>query len=388
MKGHVNSRSVSSLSGAKKEKFIWEIKLKGFGVRVSPKGKKTFIVQTRVRKQLIRKSLGTFPNISATYARSLAIEEFKKIALSNAGIKSISKASNVLLGEFAEKHWNTLTRGLKPTTAKRYRSSLILQIIPEFGDTLITEISHSRIVAWHASMKDKPGSANHAIPVLKKVFTLAGQLELVSKNQNPASKIKRHRLKTHDRILSSQELRSLGKTLSYNFTKYPTKTLALLFLILTGCREKEVLNMQWANIEGNQYFFPDTKTGPRTMYLPRSVRSILELQLQYCGDSNWIFPAVRNPEKPCLSLFEFWKRVCVDANLPNVRLHDLRHNYASWAAMNGIDLFLIGKMLGQKSIESTNRYVHYLKCSIASLTRTAQNAIANFMGGFNDRDSK
>lgn len=384
MRGLINRKSVTALAVTGKDYFFWDTQLKGFGIRVSPKGKKTFCIQTRVRKKVKRVTLGAFPNTSVSAARVLAVEEFNKITLFNVGIRSISKPLDITLGEFAERYWTTFVRKVKPRTAKRYRSSLDLQIIPEFGNTNITEISHARIVSWHASMVSAPGSANHALPVLKKIFSLAGELDIISSRYNPASNIKRHKYKKHERFLTSSELRRLGDFLARSIEDKPTETHAFLTIMLTGCRKSEVFEMEWSHLHDDRYMFPDTKTGADILYLPRAVRSILQLQSKISNESNWIFPSATNKEKSLTKLENFWNSLRKEVNINDVRMHDLRHNFASWAAMNGVDLYILGKILRHKDTSTTIRYIHYSRVSIAAQTKTAQDAMAKIIGGFNE----
>ena len=128
-------------------------------------------------------------------------------------------------------------------------------------------------------------------------------------------------------------------------------------LMLTGCRFGEIASLQWDWIKGKRIFLPDTKSGPRTVWLSSPARTVIDAIPRYSEDCQYLFPA-RPPTRPIDNIAFHWDRIRSEAGLPSVRLHDLRHTWAWVAAMNGVDMMTIAKLLGHALVETTERYTH------------------------------
>jgi len=378
---HITRKTVAELEVSGKDYFIWDANLKGFGVRVSPKGKKVFVVQTRIRGKLKRTSLGAYPTLSVTAAKKAASKYFEQVSLRNNGVKTISSPSKITLREFVDQHWTSISRTWRPSTEHANGKFYERSLLPIFGDTALIDISRPDIITWFASMKKTPGAANRTIPVLKAILKLAISLEIIPNTTNPAAEIPRYKGKKFDRILSNHEMYFLGRALKERTARKPTEVNVILMVILTGCRISEVSTMEWANLQTDRIFLPHTKTGPLTLYLSRYARAVIEMQRKLPQSSNWIFPNPNNIEQSMPSVWPFWSEVRKEARITDVRIHDLRHNFASWAAMSGIDLFTVGKMLGHKDVASTNRYIHYASASLKEPTFKVQKEMSRLING-------
>ena len=131
---------------------------------------------------------------------------------------------------------------------------------------------------------------------------------------------------------------------------------AIRLLSFTGARSSEITVLQWDWIRGTRAVLSDSKSGPRTVWLSSAARAVIDAIPRYREDCPSVFPG-RPPTRPVANIAYPWKRICDEAELPGLRLHDLRHSYASTAAMHGVDMVTIAKLLGHALVETTERYV-------------------------------
>ena len=136
----------------------------------------------------------------------------------------------------------------------------------------------------------------------------------------------------------------------------------------------EVVSFEWDWIKGKRIFLPDSKSGPRTVWLSSAARAVIDAIPRYSPDCPFLFAA--RPPTRHIDNFEYqWHRIRNEAGLPGLRLHDLRHNWASVAAMNGVDMVTIAKLLGHALVETTERYAHLSDRSVSDAADRASNRI-------------
>ena len=147
-----------------------------------------------------------------------------------------------------------------------------------------------------------------------------------------------------------------NQLLSAHADRCPQQVAAIRLLLLTGCRNGELLTLRWADYREGHLFLRDSKTGPRTVWLSQPARGILDMLGR---TSPWVFPASQgNRPRGASWLDLFWRRVRTEADLSDVRLHDLRHTHASLALRQGETVLAIGKLLGHRNPETTLKYIH------------------------------
>ena len=185
---------------------------------------------------------------------------------------------------------------------------------------------------------------------------------------NPCRGIRRYRRKGRERFLSDTEIRRLAATLSAHEGERPLEVAAVRLLLLTGCRKSEVLTLRWTDYREGRLFLRDGKTGPRTVWLSRAARNILD---SIERTSAWVFPARRanGPTGPML-LRSFWQRVRAEADLCDVRLHDLRHAHATFALRYGESVLAIGRLLGHANPQTTLKYTHLADAMVREAAET------------------
>ena len=204
------------------------------------------------------------------------------------------------------------------------------------------------------------------LDVATKLFNLAEEWELRT-GSNPCKFVHKYRETKRERFLTDEEFRRLGQVLNEMEAKgrlpvHPAAALRLL--MLTGCRRNEIVALEWKNVDlaAGEIRLPDSKFGARLVPLSPAAARVLA-ELPRIEGSPWVIPG-RNPGKHLADLNHYWDRVREEADLEGVRIHDLRHSFASRALALGESLSMIGKLLGHNKIETTARYAHLARDSI------------------------
>ena len=205
-------------------------------------------------------------------------------------------------------------------------------------------------------MRQHPGGANSALLVFRQIMNHAisrGHIET-----NPTRGLKRNPRPKLTRFLSREEIGRLHEVLDGYEPRQPSgKAQAdiIRLLLLTGCRAGEMVKLRWREVDGDTLELEDSKTGPRQVLLSPEARAIIERQPR--PGSPWVFSSPMNPARARTDL-SLWKRVRKLAGIEDVRLHDLRHTFASQAAMQGIPLPVVARLLGHAQVQMTLRYAH------------------------------
>lgn len=202
------------------------------------------------------------------------------------------------------------------------------------------------------------GAANRTFGFLSSMLSFA--VENGCRPDNPALGVKQFKLQKHDRYLKGEELERLGRAMDAAERDGTSlfAVAAIRFLALTGCRKNEALTLQrsWIDYDHNIAKLPDSKTGQKVVQLGMATVARIRSMPQVAG-SPLVFPSASGGETP-LSIQKVWERIRSNAGLKDVRLHDLRHNFASAAVSSGQSLYLVGKLLGHSQTQTTQRYAH------------------------------
>ncbi len=137
---------------------------------------------------------------------------------------------------------------------------------------------------------------------------------------------------------------------------HPQAVAIIRLLLLTGCRKSEILTLRWRDVDGNTLNLTDAKTGPRRVFLSAPARAVLERQPR--SESVYVFPAPRSPKRPLSHHLPLWRLARKEAGIEDVRLHDLRHTFASRAILQGVPLPVVSRLLGHERPSMTLRYAH------------------------------
>lgn len=363
--------SIANLPLPIKDKIVWDDSLSGFGVRVSPKGTKSYLIQYRTGSKTRRHNIGRIDHVTLDEARKSAKSMLGEIArgrdpsLARTIIKTSPKLKDfarVFIAEHVEVK-------LKPSTQSDYKHVIERYLVPALGSYKVASISKKNVHDFHLGMKDTPYQANRCVAVLSKIFSFAEQHDVTSGRLNPCRHVEAYKEKRRTRYLDETELKRLWETLEHvenegSVSAYAVNAYRLL--ILTGCRLSEVRTMKWAFLRGHHVELPDTKTGYRRIPLNdaalRVIRGVIrqeDNEYMFCGNVEG---------QPIVNLQKSWRRIRAKAGLDDVRIHDLRHTFASQAVMKGMPLALVSCLLGHSKITTTMRYAHLADKELAEAT--------------------
>lgn len=266
-----------------------------------------------------------------------------------------------------ERHW-------KPGTRVVNGSHLKNQILPTFGSRDIAQISHQDVTHWFAELREKPAAANRSLSILSLIMRQAEFFGYRNSDSNPCIGVRRYRCPGRERFLTADEFGRLGAALRRFQGSAPTQSNLIRLLVLTGCRQSELRTLAWTAYRARNLYLHDSKTGPRTIWLSSAARAILDALPR---TSKWVFPAACGTA--FLSngaLYRSWKSICAEAALPALRLHDLRHSYASFALRDGESLLTTGRLLGHRDPSTTLKYAHFAD----DMARAAVERIGDILG--------
>ena len=267
----------------------------------------------------------------------------------------------------------------KPGTQKEYRRSIVGYVNPRFGERLVSDIQRRDIAALHHDMRSTPYQANRTVGVLSKMFSLAELWGLRPDRTNPCLHVKRHKEEQRERFLSRDEiarLRSVLDDVEREGSESRSAVTAILLLMLTGCRRSEIQTLRWeyVDLDAGELRLPDTKTGARIVPLaPSAVRVLAALPRD--EDNPWVITGKKQGTH-LTDLNHPWRRIRARAGLDDVRIHDLRHTFASRAIELGESLSTIGKILGHSQVQTTARYAHLARGSVKASAARVGDSIA------------
>jgi integrase len=385
--------------------FLWDGALAGFGVAAFapttevPEGRKVYVAQFRLHGRSRRMALGEHGRITPDQARSKAKKVLGQVEDGKDPIEERRKERAVrtfkaVADEFIELHAKAKR---KTRTADDYEALLKNHVLPAIGSRRVVDVRRADVAKLHAKLSDKPETGNRCLSVISSIWNWAARRDEVKREDNPAKGIERNPETRRERFLTSDEIARLGDTLrtaetagipwaidvdAPNAKHVPKKnrttvidrhaTAAIRLLILTGARVSEILTARWEWIDWERglLFLPDSKTGKKAIYLPAPALALLEDLPRVKGNPHIIAghgPRKKTPEQdgkkptegpPRADLKKPWAAVAKHAALEGVRLHDLRHSFASIGAGASLGLPIIGKLLGHTQPATTARYSH------------------------------
>jgi integrase len=385
----ISKKIIDGIGPTGAEFTVWDSDLTGFGVRVRPKGAMSYVVVYRTgtgRKAAVKKlTIGAVGRVTPDEARTLAKKALGSVAQGHDPAAEKSEASKSmtvqeLAAAFMSDHVRAKRKG---TTTERYEHALTAHVVPGLGSTKADKLTRASVASLHLKLKATPAMANYVLAVIGSMYGFAQKRGLVPEGSNPASRIEKYPEQRRERFLTGDELSRLGDALreaetegipwrsndSRPLSKHapkeenrrtafgPFPVAALRLLLLTGCRLREVLHLKWGYIDFDRgmIFLPDSKTGRKPVILNAPALAVLAT-LPRIG--SYVLPG-DDPEKPRHDLKKIWAAVSRRAELGGVRIHDLRHTFASVGAGGGLGLPIVGRLLvGHTQAATTARYAH------------------------------
>lgn len=393
----ITKRLLEGHPAEERDKTIWDSELIGFGVRVRASGRKTFVVQHRIgtgRGARQKKfTLGSFPEVTPDQARADARQIIAKLhrqpelIVQEEEARKAATKRDVTVRELTERWYRTDARfsrikgptygqPRKPENMAIDWGRLERHVLPLIGNRPVASLKRKDIQAMHDDIaagvtagpgktsgrgcrhiKGGAGTAAKTVQILSTVLSFAVREEIIE--TNPAFGVRKVPTKKLNRFLSEPEIDALRVALANEEAcQTPNHGVAIIrLLVLTGCRKGEIEGLKWNEVDlrGGFIRFEATKTGARTMPLSQPAIDVLSSLPKLSREH--VFPASRG-NGPFNGTKATWRRVSKAADLTDVRLHDLRHTFASIGAAKGLSLPLIGALLGHRQPSTTARYAH------------------------------
>src|ERR1700730_17632876 len=347
--------------GTKNEQCIyWDQQLTGFGVRIYPTGRRTFVCSYRIQGRKRLATLGRADILKLDTARKKAVSYLGQVSegLDPQTPKDTLKAAGTvksLADAYIERHAK-----LKKNTWTDDESYLARHLLPRFGTRLALAISTDDMAALHAEIGSKhPYAANRLLEIVRKMYNLGRKWGLVPMDKaNPASGVERFPETKRRRFVTPDELPQLSKAIAQEFDEYVRH--AIWLLLLTGLRRGELLNAKWSDIDWKQrtLSIPKTKNG-EVLLAPLSHAAIARLKAVPQIKDNPYIICGRKAGQPLVNLNVAWNRIRIAAGLPDVRIHDLRRTVGSWLVRDGASLHLVGAVLNHKDQKTTAGYAYF-----------------------------
>jgi integrase len=386
----LTKRSVDALFPRQKQYIEYDTELKGFGVAVYPSGIKSWVCEYRPHgggrgTAKKRVTLGKVTQLPPEQARKTAGDMLAAVRLGgDPALEKAERRASMTVGELID-FFDAQYVGpmLKPGTAVSHRIALE-ELRRAHGVLKATALTRSHVATLHFRMADRPYAANRAAAVWSKAFAWAAARGIVPEEHNPVKGLKKYREQGRERFLTLDELGRLGVALAEGETvglpyevgdtkpnaKHAPKTdkrrlkldpyavAALRLLLLTGARLREILHAKWEQVDVGRgvIFLADSKTGKKPIYLSAAAQAVLAT-LPRLEANPYVIAGARDGA-PRSDLKKPWAALTRAANLKGLRIHDLRHSFASFGTGASLGLPIIGKLLGHSQAATTNRYAH------------------------------
>ena len=350
-----------------------------------PSGRKTYIVKYRDRGRAVKVTIGPHGAISPAAARARAAEivtaartgkDLSGRDLRDSRAPTVAELGRRFLDESVTDH-------CKPNTKRQYRKMVEGYILPRLGTRRVPDVQRIDVVSLHHDMRATPDErqpdARDAVADVRGGRALAdppGRLQPVSEHQAFSGRASRA-------VSLGRGIQPPGRSPEGGRTggsERPSATAAIRLLMLTGCRKAEILTLRWeyVDLDRGEMRLPDSKTGAKIVHLDDPAITVLRGLTREDGNP-WVITSPK-PGEPLSDVYDQWHRIRCRAGIKDVRLHDLRHSYASGGLLVGEGLTMIGKLLGHNKEETTARYAHLANDPLKAAANRIASRIADIAG--------
>ena len=359
----LTERLIRDLTESGKTDFRWDDALKGFGVRITRNGVKSYVLFYRANGRKHLATLARCNQISLREARNRAADELAAITKGEPGPlqrRTAAREAPDVAGLF--EHFNSefapkrIKMGrMTERTRREYAKQWRCYVMPAIGTCKVTGVT-KRDIERMVDGLPRP-TRNRILAFTGRLFTLSEALDFRPRHSNPVRNVLRAREEARDRVLSQPELAALGKALSDMETARPIPVAAILFAAYTGLRIGEVLAMKWQHLEPEtgRLTIPKSKSGRLTMDLPKPAHEVLS-GLPRISRNPYVFTIGRSAPITYRTARKCFMEATDAAGLTDARLHDLRRTVATTMAAGGVGVFVLRDALGHKTVAMAERY--------------------------------
>ena len=356
----LTDRFVAKLAPPPKASVVhWDDDLKGFGVRITANEAVAFVFNYRTKTGRARRlTIGSPPAYSVTSAKEVAKKHRRAVDAGGDPLADKEGERDApTVADLAQLYLDTHAKSKRPVPQKTDRYTIEREILPAMKHLKVTEVQYSHVAKLHRRVSERaPYRANRILALLSTMFGVA--IKEGMRNDNPTKGVKRNLETPRERYLSGDELIRLLDALAVHPDQSEANVVRLL--LLTGARRGEMLSMTWDQIdfENGTWTKPSAHTKQKkTHHVPLSAPALqLLADMRDGAGSEYVFPGRGTVHRADLK--KPWASITQAAGIEKLRLHDLRHSYASLAAAGGASLPIIGKLLGHTQVATTGRYAH------------------------------
>jgi len=357
------ARYPAGSEGARGAFYVWDSDVAGFGLRVYPSGRKAFIVTYRVRGKQRFYTVGRYGELTVQQARSKALEVLGRsrqgedpAAERHAYMRAPTVAD--LATRYMEEHARPHK---KPAGISNDETAWRLHILPALAKRRVADLTQEDIESLRPGLMDQRATFNYVRRVLSCALNLAEGWGWRGKGSNPCRDVRRFKVTNRERYLSRSELARLSEALAEGERTgvYRQEFItAVRLLLLTGCRCGEIRTLCWKDVDFERQCLrlSESKTGSKVVYLSAPAVEVLA-GIEREGSNPWVLPGAK-PGKPLSDIGGPWRKLRAEVGLDDVRLHDLRHTFASLGVGMGLSLQMVGKLLGHSNASTTEIYAH------------------------------
>jgi len=325
--------------------------VRGLQVRVTPAGKRVFMLYYRTKAGKERRpKLGEYGSITLAQARDAARSMLAAIAVGGDPMADREKElAEPTVADLWERYAAAVVSRRKERTRQAYEDAYRLHIDPKFGRKRLSEIRPFTVDDFRDGMSHKPVQANRCLALLSAMFNYAIK-RMEWAGSNPVRGSERFPETKRKRYMTAAEVSRVAELLIEEERENLFSSAFIQLLILTGARKDEIAKARWDQIKGNMILLLDSKTGAKEIYLSPQALDVLAKLPRTTGT----LTGINDPKK-------LWGKIRRAAGCPDLRIHDLRHSFASAGISAGLSLAQIGGLLGHKSTQTTHRYAHLIE---------------------------
>lgn len=380
----LTARTVNSAKPRDKEYALLDSKLPGLSVRVQSNGAKSWVLRLSDHGKARRITLGRTKDISVRDARDMAADQIADLRLRKT--QHIPKRTGPTFAKLVAEFQTAKQDVYKPTTLKALRSYLTCQLLPAFGPSHVSDITTPQVANWfHDYSHTSPGGANRALGDFRAILSFGRSHGLTPPDlPDPSTPLRKNKRPPRGRLLSTHQLFALGEALNNATRRQEDAAQAVHLILLTGCRSGEILRLQWENVKPDRLSLVDSKTGPRDVMLTHGAKAILRKRFAARqGRVDFVFPSPLKRDRPYQSIRHCWLGIRDAAGLPDdIRLHDLRHTYASHSIMGGQTIDRTGALLGHSDAQTTEIYSHLDGAHPVAAAERVSSKVAMLLGPY------